>query len=503
MKSNKLISKKRKDHKENISDSPNKLKINNNKSKSRNESGIKKEKYLTLNKYSYSNTFDEKEESNNEKKKEILTPSNLYENSIKLYTHKRNKQKLGIIRIHKKNESNCIQIKEKYFKPKKVIKKIKNKRIPSAQMKDLKARKRLIEKDNLSFDEILPVKAIHRKYNPGIIGLLNIGATCYMNATLQCFSNIVGLRKKLLDKDIYQDLERKKNTTKKLSFALAEVLYNLWKNLNKGFYSPDNFKQLISKMNPLFNGVAANDPKDLILFLLETMHKELNNPENNNEINNNQFIDNRIFDDVFKDFSINYINQNKSIISDEFYGFSNSITTCGFCKTIIHNVQSFNIIFFPLEEIRKFKQYNYNIVNIYDCFDYYEKQDIYSSFYCNYCKQNYQATQQSILLNPPKNLIINLNRGKGIQFNVTIIFEEYLNLKKYIYFKDSIYYYELTGVICHFGSNDMGGHFVAFCKNSENCQWYKYNDQTVTKTSFTEVKESGLPYVLFFSYIKV
>ena len=176
------------------------------------------------------------------------------------------------------------------------------------------------------------------------------------------------------------------------------------------------------------------------------------------------------------------------------------MTTCELCHTIIHNVQAFNIIFFPLEEIRIFK--NYNNVNIYDCFDYYEKQDSYPSFYCNYCKQNCQAVQQTLLLNPPKNIIINLNHGKGIQFKVNIVFEEYLNIIKYIYSKD-IFYYELTGVICHFDSNDMGGHFIAFCKNSNNCEWYKYNDQNVTKSSFNEVKQSGLSYVLFYSYIQV
>ena len=501
MNSNKLISRKRKRQMQNDSDSQDELKVKNDSKKKNKNEKSKECKNSNLNNISYN-----EKELNNKKKKTIQTPNKISENNektVKTYIHKNENKKFEIIRYHEKKKNNFVKIKSDYLRPKKEIKKQKNRRNISVQMKDLKARKKLIEEDNLSFDEILPVKAVQRKYNPGVIGLLNIGATCYMNATLQCFSNIVELREKLLEKDIYQDLEKNKNINKKLSFALAEVLFNLWKNINKRFYAPEHFKQLISKMNPLFVGIAANDPKDLILFLLENMHKELNNPENNNIINNNSIVDNRIFGDVYKEFSENYIHQNKSILSDLFYGFSNSITTCGFCQTIIHNVQSFNILFFPLEEIRKFKQYNHNIVNLYDCFDYYEKQDIYSSFYCNYCKQNYQATQQSILIKSPKNIIINLNRGKGIQFNVNIVFEEYLNLQKYIYFKDSIYYYELTGVICHFGSNDMGGHFVAFCKNSNNCQWYKYNDQNVTKSSFSEVKDSGLPYVLFYSYIQI
>ena len=179
------------------------------------------------------------------------------------------------------------------------------------------------------------------------------------------------------------------------------------------------------------------------------------------------------------------------------------MTTCACCSSTIHNVQTFNILFFPLEEIRKFMGYKHNNVRINDCFDYYEKQDKYPSFYCNNCGQNNQGYSQTKLIYSPQTLIINLNRGKGIEFNVNIIFEEYLNLRKYIYAEKSPYYYELIGVICHFGSNDIGGHFIAYCKNSNNCEWYKFNDEFVSKTSFREVKGNGLSYVLFYSYVNV
>ena len=105
-----------------------------------------------------------------------------------------------------------------------------------------------------------------------------------MNATLQCFSNVVRLRTLLLDTKIYQEIEIGKNSDKILSFAFAEVLKNLWENLNIKFYSPEYFKKVISDMNPMFKGVAANDSKDLILFMLENIHKELNTKKGVNYI---------------------------------------------------------------------------------------------------------------------------------------------------------------------------------------------------------------------------
>jgi hypothetical protein len=91
------------------------------------------------------------------------------------------------------------------------------------------------------------------------IGLANIGATCYMSATIQCFSNIQRFRDELLDNNVYKDLYNNRNHAKRLSFALAEVFKNLWLNNSINYYSPDYFKEVISDMNSLFKDIAAND----------------------------------------------------------------------------------------------------------------------------------------------------------------------------------------------------------------------------------------------------
>ena len=431
-----------------------------------------------------------------ENKNMLNDPPNDKENII-IKKKSSKKINININSVHNEGQNSK---KSDALNPKKLIIKKNNKRIPSVQInKKMIGSQRMIDK--FSLEKFLPNKAIHNKSTPGLIGLLNIGATCYMNATLQCFSNIGRLRTYLLNKEIYKELENEKDTNKKLSFSFAEVLKNLWVKLEQRFYSPDNFKNVISEKNPLFKGVAANDPKDLIIFLLQTMHEELNNPPKN-KINNNIIPNENNLNEVFYCFANEYKNNNNSIISDEFYGYTNSFTTCEFCKYQINNVQVINILFFPLEEIRKYKNTKHNNVSILDCFEYHEKVNIYPSFYCNYCKRNCNAYSQNKIVYSPRTLIINLNRGRGLEFNVNIIYEEYLNLRKFIYFENSPYYYELIGVICHFGSNDDGGHFIAYCKNSENCEWYKYNDQFVTKCYFDEVKKAKLPYVLFYSYVQ-
>ena len=122
------------------------------------------------------------------------------------------------------------------------------------------------------------------------IGLQNIGATCYMNSTLQCFCHI----EKFVEFFKYnsQIINAAKNEKDKLSPSFKILIDNLWpNNYNpsspefKKYYSPEEFKSKISKMNPLFEGIAANDAKDLVNFIIMTLHLELNK---NIEVNENQ-----------------------------------------------------------------------------------------------------------------------------------------------------------------------------------------------------------------------
>ena len=93
--------------------------------------------------------------------------------------------------------------------------------------------------------------------------------------------------------------------------------------------------------------------------------------------------------EVYQDFANYYLSKNKSIIFDIFYGCTNIVTSCVICKSEIHNVQVNNILFFPLEEVRKYKNKDSNTpVNLIDCFEYNRRCDTYPSYYCNSCNNN-------------------------------------------------------------------------------------------------------------------
>ena len=332
-------------------------------------------------------------------------------------------------------------------------------------------------------------------------GLQNIGATCYMNATLQCLAHIDKFIKYLFRKR--KDIKNERYE-KKLTNSFLEVLENIWENNSIKDYPPNNFKELISKMNPLFAGIQANDSKDLVLFLLETMHNELNKVKNANIMYEDD-VDQYNFYNSLQSFTKYFQKNFQSIVSDLFFGMYDSIMKCLNCNIMTHNIQCYNILIIPLEEVRKFKNRAINQVTIRECFENYQKPEYMTGenqIYCNKCKQMANSMNSSNLIIGPKVLVINLNRGKGLQFDIKLDFDEYIDINEFIYFKNSPCKYQLIGVVTHFGPSGMSGHFIAFCKSFVDNKWYKYNDSLVSPSSFPDAKNTGVPYILFYSAIE-
>ena len=146
---------------------------------------------------------------------------------------------------------------------------------------------------------------------------------------------------------------------------------------------------------------------------------------------------------------------------------------------------------------------NINSVNIYDCFEYNQKIDYFTgenSMYCNFCNQQLPAYYQTLIYTAPEILIIVLNRGKGIEFNIKLEFLEELNLMNFIYFKETGVFYKLIGVVTHLGESGASGHFISYCWSPIDEKWYRYNDDIVSKvTDFKkEIIDFAMPYILFF-----
>ena len=353
------------------------------------------------------------------------------------------------------------------------------------------------------------------------IGLANIGATCYMNATLECFINVDPLTRYLLTEYNYNKIMNNSRAFE-LSSAYCDLLASVCCDENiTNYFEPYNFKEVISWKNPIFEGVNANDSKDLINFMLEEMNQELSklnledeSKEMLNKINSKN-IDQNNPELTFRNFKDDFTKKNNSIISHIFFFIIESKSQCKNCKTIVFNYQSLFSLEFPLEIVYNFfKSKNYNlinnkgkkVINLLHCFEHYREPTFFTGanqLYCRRCNKQEDNINSNVLYSLPPFLIIILNRGKGKSFDCEVDFPEFLDLQNYVICPQSNYKYQLNGVICHLGSSGMSGHFIAYCRQRIKNKWYCFNDSNITlcKDQKNDYKK-GSPYILFYESIE-
>ena len=375
---------------------------------------------------------------------------------------------------------------------------------------------------------------INQFYYFPLKGLNNIGSTCYMNATLQCLLHISELISYFL-KEYPNDSPslKKKNKDIETKGNISEAFYQIVKgvqsdnntsnelninkllNSNTSFvlkskkfqpsyyldnskaYSPDLFKKVLGYYNPQFRRFEANDSKDLILYLLQTMHEELNYFGDNSQVYYGQPNQLDIVQ-TFCHFNQTYNIRNLSIISHLFYGTYINSTKCLECNKTIYSFQKFEFISFAMFD------YNRKTFNIYNGFKDNEKPQLLkgnNQFYCSYCRKLCNALICSRIIQAPNKLIINIDYGKNKKFKPNNIeFDEIIDITQFINFNFGVIKYRIVGVCTHFGFSGSFGHYIAYCKHRNSGKWYKFNDSNFGECNNKEIYE-GSPYLLLYELI--
>ena len=366
---------------------------------------------------------------------------------------------------------------------------------------------------------------------PHKVGLQNLGQTCYMNASLQCLTNINSLSDELLKLYNNNCINVQKQP---LTFAYSSLLFE-FKIPNQKYIKPETFKKTLGALNPLFQGNQASDAKDFIFFVIEALHQELKPPDNPmNNFNQIDFFKQEIESRnqllTLNKFLIEFKN-NSSIISKTFYGITRSIMKCEGCKNEKYSFQTFNILNFILKKVREDKNQQLGgylpddyAINLFDAFESENKREDLTGenmIYCNTCKALKNGWVQQNIYQLPKIMIIILNRGKNNKdFRKNFKIDEILNFNNPNFPNNiicnvnnqKIYtQYFLCGIIKHLGESGANGHFISYYRNHSNQKFYCYNDASVsevsiedaTKTVISDREENDvIPYILFYHYKK-
>ncbi|XP_065667383.1 ubiquitin carboxyl-terminal hydrolase 15 isoform X7 [Hydra vulgaris] len=187
----------------------------------------------------------------------------------------------------------------------------------------------------------------HRTTKPGLCGLANIGNTCFMNSALQCLSNTIPLTKYFLSNTYKHELNPNNplGMQGKIAETYAELIHHVWGS--NTYFTPRNFKMQVGRFAPQFSGYQQQDSHELLAFLLDGLHEDLN------RVKQKPYIE--LQDDKGRPDEIcaeeawsNHTLRNSSIIVDLFHGLFKSTVKCPVCQKKSMTFDPFCYLSLPL-----------------------------------------------------------------------------------------------------------------------------------------------------------
>uniref|UniRef100_A0A8C7WLT3 Ubiquitin carboxyl-terminal hydrolase n=1 Tax=Oryzias sinensis TaxID=183150 RepID=A0A8C7WLT3_9TELE len=351
-----------------------------------------------------------------------------------------------------------------------------------------------------------PSAAKIRSLNPtfggmgaSLTGLRNLGNTCYMNSILQCLCNTPAMAEYFNSNYYLEDINRSNILGHKGEFAeeFGVIMKALWAGLYKCI-SPRDFKITIGKINDQFAGYDQQDSQELLLFLMDGLHEDLNKADNKKrykEEENDHLDDQTAADLAWSKHKL----LNESIIVALFQGQFKSTVQCSTCHRKSRTFETFMYLSLPLASTSK--------CSLQDCLRLFSKEEKLTDnnkVFCRHCKAHRDSTKKLEIWKVPPILLVHLKRfsyegrwKQKLQTSVDFPLDN-LDLTQYVIGpKQTLKRYYLYGVSNHYGGLD-GGHYTAYCKNATKQRWYKFDDHEVSEISTSSVKSSAA-YILFYS----
>ena len=250
--------------------------------------------------------------------------------------------------------------------------------------------------DGTATENMDTVEDLSTQVGDGIVGLYNMGNTCYLNSSIQCLSHTPLLRQYFTSKAYLKDI----NTTNifghqgRLAQVSAILINQLWKpgaqtkprtlvssyaNSNMPLpcpsVTPKSFKEAIGKFNDHFAGNEQHDAQELLSYLLDGLSEDLNRIESKPYIEQPDS-DGRPDKELADIWWRNHLLRELSIIVALFTGQYKSLLTCKVChyesarfEPFMYlqlplpedNLMTVSVILFPLEDSTKVLRYSVRV----------------------------------------------------------------------------------------------------------------------------------------------
>jgi ubiquitin C-terminal hydrolase len=332
----------------------------------------------------------------------------------------------------------------------------------------------------------------------GVVGILNMGNTCYSNSVMQLLRTCSEWNAYCAKEDFIGQFKNKEQTKSiRILLAYQDINNALWSSYKPAVIRPAGF---ISEIKKVVKGTVyesfgipiPNDSHEFLVFLLDNFHEALKKEVSYVGININ---DDMTELDKMRALAENgwnqFMSKNCSEIVQLFFGMIRKTIQCTNCKNKSYQWEIFNSLKIPCEG-ESFIDWIKNEL----------KEANIEDYNCDNCKSKCTANIYSHIWKLPKNLFITLRR-----FNPN----GHKNTNKPLYNCEPIslggffaeescdesmkWFYELRGISDHRGSH-MGGHYTAQFKHPVSGEWWWIDDEHSQKIDSPRILNAN--YIYFF-----
>jgi len=355
----------------------------------------------------------------------------------------------------------------------------------------------------------------------GLVGLQNLGNTCFMNSALQCLSNTPPLAEYFSSQSALKTLNPRSPSKGEVAAAFAELMSNMWSSSSSSSSSssaverPSRLKSAVASVTRRFAGYEQHDAQEFLIALLDALHDDTNRVKTKlpfEELTDPPTAsDKEISNDWWRYFTA----RNDSVVWNLFAGQLKSETKCRACGHRSRVFDPFMDLSVPIPKSE---------CTLGDCLEKFVEPETIpgGEWRCSKCKDFQVAEKELAIFRLPQILVLHLKRfsmgsssssmfggifgggGNKSKINTSVKFptegfdvREYLALESPERSLGATTLYDLIGVVNHSGSLN-GGHYVADCRNRDDKQWYHFNDSHVRGGAGKGSLSPSGAYILFF-----
>ena len=339
----------------------------------------------------------------------------------------------------------------------------------------------------------------------GIVGIQNMGNTCYCNSTLQLIRACPEWNVYCLTHDFVEDLKHlsETNSYKKILLAYQDILKSLWSAYKPAYVRPLGFISEVKKavkgtVYEMFGMPIPNDSHEYLVYLLDCFHEATKTEK--------QYIETVIPENVTPQEKMNilaengwnkFVSKNNSEVVNRFFGMMRKTIHCTNCENRTYQWEVFNSLKVPCEG-QSFKEWIQAEV----------KDSEIEGYHCEKCSKltpgndRHLAKIYSHIWKLPHSLFITVRRFNfDGRKNITPCPYQGEELSFSEFFAEEstdpsrTWSYELRGISDHHGSH-MGGHYTAQFKHPISAEWWRMDDESAQKQEKPQF--SGSNYIFFF-----